>query len=406
MSITTDSMGKTQPMPLKPAMLWFMRLLVIGGLAITSFLAYTQFALQVAVDQSTVPLCGGLSWLDCNTVLNSAHGKWFGLPVSLGAAAAYLVALACLVRPRASVSRFILCALAIAIGLAAGWFIYLQASVLGRWCAWCLAAHLIGLLLFVLTLLFVGVYLPRRQLLLAAVFGGVVVGTLNAGRAPADAVVVKLGGDVGPRGVWTEPMDDGVTPWKLGERAALNPNAHPRIGLPSATKFVVEVIDFQCRNCVKTWPVIHDALEQLGPDVAVLVVFWPLHSACNPHIEPGPDDAKYALSCKLAHLAAAVWLTDPTAYGRFHQWVFAQGRDITAARAEAFAKRLVGPRALRGNLDEAAGELINRDIQLAAHLNLRGLPGLIAADTQFSAVPDEPALLARLIRRVFDTARP
>lgn len=398
-------MSLVAPRPtLSPAMVWLMRLLAGAGLGIGAFLSYTQFVLKHASDRATVPLCGGLSWLDCNTVLNSTFGKWFGLPAALPAVGLYLLMLGALFAPRKKFGKMILIASAPLLLAAGGWYTWMQATVLGQWCAWCMAEHVIGAALAVL----IGLYWVDRwtagravALVVIALAGA---GVLEAGQKSAAGYTRSLTAQVGAEGIYRETLgpDDQARP--LGEAAIINASAHPRIGLPTARQLIVEVVDYRCAKCAKMLPVIHGALERLGPDVAILIVFWPLDAKCNRHLPVEASDSKYGDSCQLAQLGAAVWLADATKFGLYHQWAFAQGQDLSAQAAEEYARKLVGSRALEQQWEEAR-RLIGRDVELVNHLDLPGLPGLIVGQTMFSAIPEEPDVLARVIGSIFGQGR-
>jgi uncharacterized membrane protein/protein-disulfide isomerase len=113
---------------------------------------YLAFAALTSTD---VAGCGGGRYFDCSHVLQSKFSKWMGLPVSLLAAANYLVmllALTCIClngatdRIRRCCWAMVSCS-GLAAGLAAIWFIYLQAFPIGHFCPWCLVAHGCGLVI-------------------------------------------------------------------------------------------------------------------------------------------------------------------------------------------------------------------------------------------------------------------
>ena len=115
---------------------------------ISCYLAYATLT------SSEVAGCGGGTF-DCSHVLTSKYSKWMGIPVSILAAANYFVMLLALsaiffagVRDTArQISWAMIGFCGIAAGMAAIWFIGLQAFAIGHYCPWCLGAHTCGLVI-------------------------------------------------------------------------------------------------------------------------------------------------------------------------------------------------------------------------------------------------------------------
>ncbi len=127
---------------------WILLVPAIVAFGISCYLAYTTLT---ATD---VAGCGGGTF-DCSHVLNSKYSKWLGMPVSLLAAANYLamlIALATLclgtaTNPWRRLCWAIVACCGLTAGMAAIWFISLQAFVIGHFCPWCLGAHACGLMI-------------------------------------------------------------------------------------------------------------------------------------------------------------------------------------------------------------------------------------------------------------------
>jgi len=406
MSIDTDHDGiaSAQPLRLSPVLLWAMRGLAVVGLAVAVFLSYVQLAAMWQSSQTTVPLCGGAAGFDCDAVLFSPQGKWFGLPVGPLAAGVYLLAIACLAAPFKVASRFMLMLLAGLIIAGAAYYLYAHAAVLGMWCSWCLAEHAIGIVLVVLVI----VTTPWRAIncrpyhlvaFIAMAFGAVVLGHQGGADGARD---VKL--DTAADGErWIETIEPGQTRWSIFQgRVQLNPALHPRLGSSDATQFIIEVIDFTCQRCADAQPMLTQTLDALEPTVGAIVVFCPLNPKCNPHVEEASDLAEHA--CELARLASAVWLVDPGAYPRYHRWLFENG-PLDPAVARRFAAALVGESALEDALSTGkTDQMIERDVRLAALLDVKTMPGVIVGDFSFSSIPEQADTLIKLARRFLATA--
>jgi uncharacterized membrane protein len=84
----------------------------------------------------------------CETVSKSSYAELGGVPVALLGLVTYAVLLA-----SAFLRALVAVAAAAAIALAglafAGWLVYVQASILDAWCAWCLASDAVLALLTV-----------------------------------------------------------------------------------------------------------------------------------------------------------------------------------------------------------------------------------------------------------------
>lgn len=112
------------------------------GLGVASYLAWHGFAASKVVG------CAGNQIFDCEHVLNSRWSKILGMPVSVLAIGAYGTILTSLVvlagttrrRLRNAADNTIVIG-SVTAGIAAIWFISLQAFVLGHFCLYCLAAH-------------------------------------------------------------------------------------------------------------------------------------------------------------------------------------------------------------------------------------------------------------------------
>ncbi len=157
------------------------------ALSISGYLSYVAFT------SSKILGCGG-GVFNCDHVLTSKWSTFLGLPVAAWAGSMYLGVLAALlstVRPAISASPSlirqwtwaIVTTAAVSAGLAALWFIGLQAFVLEHYCPWCLGAHTCGVLLCIGTLSFSPlagrVKAVCASLGLAATLGLVVIQTLS-----------------------------------------------------------------------------------------------------------------------------------------------------------------------------------------------------------------------------------
>lgn len=133
-------------------------LLSFIAVSISGYLSYVAFT------SSKILACGG-GIFNCEHVLTSKWSTLLGLPVAAWASSMYLGVLAALLFSNRSAmsaqpsllrkwSWGIVTTAAVSAGLAAMWFIGLQAFVLEHYCPWCLGAHSCGILLCISTLCF------------------------------------------------------------------------------------------------------------------------------------------------------------------------------------------------------------------------------------------------------------
>jgi uncharacterized membrane protein len=112
--------------------------LAAAGVAIAAYLTWIHYQ-----PGALVCLRGSTG---CETVSKSSYAELGGVPVALLGLVAYVVLLVSAFL-RALVSVAAAAAIALA-GLAfAGWLVYVQASILDAWCAWCLASDVVLTLL-------------------------------------------------------------------------------------------------------------------------------------------------------------------------------------------------------------------------------------------------------------------
>jgi uncharacterized membrane protein len=130
---------------------WLMRALAVTALGICCYLGYH------ALTASKIVGCSGDGLWDCDHVLTSRWSNVAGLPVSVPAGAVYVVMLLGLAlvgrRYAPAVRQWAWAGVtfaAVSAAAAALWFISLQALVLQHFCAYCMTAHTIGIVLCVL----------------------------------------------------------------------------------------------------------------------------------------------------------------------------------------------------------------------------------------------------------------
>ncbi|MBI1374378.1 MAG: thioredoxin domain-containing protein [Phycisphaera sp.] len=390
-SSATASDAKTDAEAMPPvAFVWGLRVVALCGLGIALFLSWVHVDAWMTETMAKAPGCAPSGLVDCNTVLNSPRwSTWFGLPVVFPALLVYAVINAgawaiSINRSRTDMRRvwFVLYTGAATVASAAVWFAYVQIAVIGRVCTWCMAEHVIGVTLALLIWLCGGAQLGldgRRRLTAAG------IGLLGVG--------VLVGGQMMQSPRYTEPVSIGRFEFKRGE--------HPVAGLANAPHMIVEALDYSCPRCRRLYGMLHYAQLKLGPDYAITVLTFPISSECNPLYES--TEPMHSNACQLARLAHAVWLADPNRFEELHAFLFVNQPEMTIEKARAFAVTLVGEASLDRALKEVDERgLIKRDVDRAAEMGVRSLPGIFAGNVRFRALPEDPDVLADLIRDAFE----
>ena len=125
---------------------WAILVLSLTALSASVFLAWSTIRV------GSVLGCGNEGFFDCSHVLQSRWSKFLGISVSLPAAALHLTLITLLIASafrlpgwlrRHDDSGILICTLC--AGAAAVWFLGLQVFVIGKFCQYCLVAHIAGL---------------------------------------------------------------------------------------------------------------------------------------------------------------------------------------------------------------------------------------------------------------------
>jgi len=383
--------------------LWAARTLALVGAGVAGFLTFVHLNALYADSTTVVPLCGGAAWLDCDSVLNSKWSMWFGVPVApigLGVWVAAVVLLWLPVARRSQLALSVLMFLGLTLLGAAVLFTFIQYQELRTFCTWCMVDHVLGVIVCLLVLkLTFPLVKPKYRV---AVAGAVIIaavalveglGQTDSHAGPTFTIDVATDG-----GRWIE-TDDPTRAVNIGDDAVLDLKAHPVFAGPEARRFVFEVVDPKCKRCATFTPRIKQAMEQLGPRYGLILAYAPSEVGCNHYLQATPHYGEG--SCALTRLALAVWLVDPDAHPVFHEWLMAEQDQITVDRASQRAQAAVGAQALEQALaDPRIDQMIRRDLDLAVRLKIEVLPGLIAGSSGFRALPEEPSVLATLIKQL------
>ena len=333
--------------------------------AVSCYLAYTAFS------SGSVAGCGAGS--DCSAVLTSRWAFWFNLPVSAPAAAFYVVllvasAFAGPTRTARVQSRAwtILVAGSFAVLGAALWFIGLQAAIIGSWCPYCVAAHVLGgagALLVLLAAPFVirgGAGEPMlfgvSQRAMPAVFGVLALVPLVFGqylsKPPAAAVAaLSPAGTASPVATSAGNAAAKAAPAVAAAQPSRKYSLHdgkfvielheaPMIGRPDAPHIVVALFDYTCAHCRTQHGLLKRVQASFGNDLAIVLVPMPLDASCNPLLTRTAPDQMNA--CNYARIGMAVWRARPEVMMAYENWFFEPVKPRPVAEVRAKAIELTG----------------------------------------------------------------
>jgi uncharacterized membrane protein/protein-disulfide isomerase len=272
--------------------------------------------------------CGGAG--ACNEVLASKWSQVFGLPITIPGALIYALILFSQ-RPR--FEKLLSPSLAILTG-GVIWFVSVQLWILHHLCPWCLAAHVIGVIVVIL-----GVMQVKRSFFRSMIVGVVATGLLIAaqvfGPAPATHRIEETTAAIISVPIHTR--GDGRKIEFNNGRKIYDRDALPSIGSSKATHVLVEYFDYRCAAC----RVMHGFLDSLigkHPD-QIAIIMLPLEGA-DQHERPG--------NTSLSRIALAVWRTEPAKFPEIHRTFFS-----LPAPDEAEAMRLAANLISRERLDAA-----------------------------------------------------
>ena len=277
------------------------------------------FAQARAAGAASVAGCGGGP---CDEVLQSRWSGIFRIPVAVVGAVAYL-GLAYSFVPR---FRWLHVPALGAILGAALWFVFVQSVLLGKFCPWCMTAHVVALTLGVL-----GFIRPastdRKR---ARIHLGLWAGLAAAGLA--------LGQIFGPVPA-THTVD---TVASTGSQTNLEPL--PQLGPGSAKHVIIEYFDYNCPSCRTMGRYLETLRNRHPEEISVICLPVPMDETCNAHV---PAGAHQPGGCELARAALAVWFARPEAFPAFHrellehpfpERVDGMAREIMSEEAWAAAK--------------------------------------------------------------------
>jgi len=387
---------------------WLARIAVV--LAVAGWWLSVDLMLLSGGAQATNPwlraTCGsadaeaGLS--DCLSVLNSKWARFepfgppreatdagFALPwAALGAAYFAFVAVWYLFVGLPGRQRWgwhLLITAIVAVGaIRSAQFLYVMAFVLHRWCAGCVAAHVVNGLILVVTLLaypwsearVVPDAHPSRRLALATLVAGTCLWLLHV--LVAVLVVFASGMHQLREGYEAIVNDPAFVVWRYEQQPVETiPLRDDEIfaGNSDAPNTVVAFIDFQCRACQLAHEVLAALVKRHGDIVRVAFRHYPQDPTCNARFKDGghPAACRSAWACE-----AARRIGGPDGFHRMRTLLYERRNELELDRFSEWAAEIgLDASAFAATFESPDVQAqIKADIALGTRLGIRDVPTL------------------------------
>jgi uncharacterized membrane protein/protein-disulfide isomerase len=349
------------------------------------------------------PLVGCNGEAACEAVTGSRWALMAGYPVSLLGAVGYfslLIGLFALEKsdhPRLTEAVWNLLATAGFIGLGfIVWLTFLQWAIIRHFCFYCLTAHAVGALAFLLVLRGAPVWASRRRTLIHVTSpASLTLATLIALHvlAPPELTHVQAASDLTLGSTTSAPSASGVQIGRrtnhrvirmLDENLSFDVFKVPLLGPREAPSVALELFDYNCPACRKVGRLVARFREEQAGRLAVILLPVPMDAACNPNI--ASTLTMFRDSCTYARLSLAVYMADATRFAEFHEWMLTGDFAPDPDKARARAAELVGEDLLQQALSAPEVEQWIQDgIGIYRYLKAESLPKIIAGNSVISS---------------------
>ena len=180
---------------------------------------------------------------------------------------------------------------------------------------------------------------------------------------------------------------------------------HLRIGELQAEHMLVKLFDYTCPHCRLLHEQLEVADDELGEQMAIVLLPIPFEKSCNPRIQSSSPIHKNA--CLYARLAIVVWRTEPEKFRAFHEYLMHGDEPPAPADARARAELLIGDGKLDAALsDSAVGKYIEQCVDTYARLGEGRIPKLIIGDATMTGEARDGEELTKIIRDHFGITEP
>jgi protein-disulfide isomerase len=159
-------------------------------------------------------------------------------------------------------------------------------------------------------------------------------------------------------------------------RVTLDPADWPVFGSRRAQHLVILMFDYTCSHCRREYPLLQQARQRYGTQVAFIAIPLPLEPCCNPAIPRIIPE--HINSCTYTRYALAVWIANPSQFEQFHNRVMEGERPPSLEQTRQIAQELITPQAFASALaDPSIEKHIQESVQLYRNVGAGPIPKLI-----------------------------
>jgi len=333
--------------------------------------ALAAFLLWQSLSGAAIPGCGAGS--GCDGVLSSRFSRLGPIPISALALPIFLM-MAFFAFARGELSRQVLLGLAIIASGAAIWFISIQAFVIHRFCVYCTITHALALSA---SLLIFWQWKKRdaRTTPLIPIAAALLLAAFITSQLLIQPALYTISRDTRPS---TQPSPTKNTNQisLYNNRVTLDPADWPVFGSRRAQHLVILLFDYTCSHCRREFPLLQQARQRYGTQVAFIAIPLPLEPSCNPAIPRIIPE--HINSCTYTRYALAVWIANPSQFEQFHNRVMEDDRPPSLEQTRQIAQELITPPAFAAALaDPSIEKRIQESVQLYRNVGAGPIPKLI-----------------------------
>lgn len=270
-------------------------------------------------------------------------------------------------------------------GLSASCFyVYVMAVRLPVWCTWCLGAHAINFLLFILTIRAWPGSVATRQAPSWPSHARA-IGTL-AGSAATLVIMlqavttyqVQLSARRLQVALMEATNNADYIAWRWEQEPSVSVPVEPddhTLGPPDAEHTLVVFSDFECEKCAWFDRYARHLSGQFPEVLRIVFKHCPISPRCNPSIK----EQFHYFACDAALAALAALQAGTTAQAtEYHELLYKHARSLASRPYGAIASEVgIDPTALeRAMAENSIARRLSRDVELATSLGVSGTPTL------------------------------
>jgi uncharacterized membrane protein len=389
---------KIDPLPRPPVIIIILALI---ALVLSGYLAWSSW------QQSKLLGCGGEGGANCEEVISTRWGKWFGIPVGAGGVLVYgaIFLVSQSMRKQASLKQWLsLIFFAVLASASALWFIGLQIFEIKSYCYYCMTVHACGLIIAFIVLTkapFKRLNSRSASIAIAAAIASVAVivaGQLYAGRdsdyrPPSVAEPAQTRPQVPvPQEIPANReviLDKGKIWFSLAD--------FPFVGSGNTTNYVAHFFDFTCPACRQFHSTLRGAHQGYINETTLVMIPVPLDAVCNPAVKE--TAYMHQNACEYAKIGLALWKISPQSYESYDQFIFHDQIPPMVEAARELADHLAGKDAMdRALADPEVMTNLNKGLSMfySPAFTQKALPALVTKNDVFTGFP-APQLLSGIL---------